>query len=105
MGELSTLLVVFGYGAGAGTFCTLVLALLVAVFLNTRKGREDDEDEGSLVIPYSALAGGMGGGGAPQTMTMQDVMRIRAATAAGQGGEAPSTDKKDDKTKIGGNYI
>ena len=104
MGELSTLLIVFGYGAGAGTFCTLVLALLVGIFLNTRKGRKDDEDEGSLVIPYSALAGGMGGG-APQTMTMQDVMRMKAAYAAAQGGEAPPTEKKDDKTEIGGTYI
>ena len=73
MEELDTLLFVFGAGACAGTFAFVVLAMLVGIFLNTRK-REDDEDAGSLVIPYSALAGGMGGG-APQTLTMQDVMR------------------------------
>lgn len=103
MEELSTLLIVFGYGAGAGTFGTLVLALLFAIFLNTRK--ESEDDDGSLVIPYSALAGGMGGG-PPQTMTVADMMRIRAVMAAQEQGDSDKKDdKKADKSEIGGNYI
>ena len=105
MEELSTLLIVFGYGAGAGTFCASVLALLFAIFLNTRKGREEDEE--ALVIPYSALAGGaMGGMGAPQQVSVSDVMRMRAAMAAAGGPEEKKDDdKKSDKPELGGNYI
>lgn len=105
MEELSTLLIVFGYGAGAGTFCALVLALLFAIFLNTRKGKEDDNEE-ALVIPYSALTGGAMGGGAPQAMSIADVMRMRAAMGTDGGGDGDKKDdKKDNKPGLGGTYI
>ena len=106
MGELSTLLIVFGYGAGAGTFCALVLALLVGMFLNTRRSRGEDEDDGALVIPYSALAGGMPGS-AGNPMSMQDAMRMRAAMAAQAGAGAPPAppENKDDKPKLDGQYL
>ena len=97
MEELSALLIVFGFGAGAGTLVAGVLALLVGIYLNTRKATNDDEDE-AFVIPYSAL-GGMGGGGG---ISMADIQKARAAMAAGQGG-APA-DKKDADIG-GGNYI
>lgn len=105
MEGLTECLVVLGYGIGLGVVLVTVLCLLIGTYLNTRnKGRDDNEDD-ALVIPYSALAGGLGGGGAPQTMTVADVMKMRAAYAQAQGGEAAPPEKKDDKTEIGGNYI
>ena len=96
MEELSALLIVFGFGAGAGTLVAGVLALLVGIYLNTRKATNDDEDE-AFVIPYSAL-GGMGGGGG---ISAADIQRARAAMA---GAGAGAVEKKDADIG-GGNYI
>ena len=107
MGELGTVLIVFGYGAGVGVLCAVTLALIVGIYRNTRKGAEDDEE--ALVIPYSALAGGMSGlgGGGPQAVSVADIMRMRAAMPGGPG--APGEDKKDDDKKDkdigGGTYL
>ena len=98
MEELGVLLIVFGFGAGVGTLVAGVLALLVGIFLNTRKSTRDDDEDESFVIPYSAL-GGMGGGG--NTISMADIQKARAAMAAA-GGAAP---EKMDADLGGGNYI
>ena len=98
MEELSALLIVFGFGAGVGTVAAGVLALLVGIYLNTRKSTRDDDEDESFVIPYSAL-GGMGGGG--NTISMADIQKARAAMAGA--GAAPPDKKEADIG--GGNYI
>lgn len=64
MEGLSTLLIVFGFGTGVGMLVSGVVALLVCIFINTKKStQQEDDEEGTFVIPYSALTGGRGGGG------------------------------------------
>jgi len=95
VGELSSILIVFGCGAVAGAIVSVVLALLVRIFLNTKPSKEDGLQEASIVIPYSALPGANMNNG----VSMADLSRARAAYAAGSG------DKKEEPKVNDGMYL
>ncbi len=78
MVELSSGLLIWLVGFGAGALTTLVLVLLVVIYHNTvgcnDKKEEEPGDDPPFIIPMSQIAGAGHGG-----YTMADVQRASAA--------------------------
>lgn len=75
--EFIILLVGFGFSIGVGL--TLLAGVLVAIYRNTKKD-ENEDDEGGYVMPLSAVLGGGGRG-----ISQADIQAAAAQVAAKYG--------------------